>query len=540
MKKWLIFKKIIFIFFCLGITFPVLIYTIYTILWFNFSSSNILAHDWSKLINSDLEKYKVLQYIKDKVPPTALCLVFRQAEVAYYTGKKFIRHLDPRLIGFYELHDKNKAYHFLINLGIDYIYTVSYMLPTYYNSQIYHITADPRLCELLIEAGGYRLFKLYKKPRNVQLFPLLNIQNANFFKKNNPWTIYSNKEKYSTNNWTRLIDETGESVLIITNKGKTKTYLYSGVGPLYLPPSNCFYEAKIEPNTIYHFEATVKGTGMFCVFLVEYSNDGTYIWIPIWKSVLNDYYQKIESQFMTSPEAQEYRIVLLLKEYGKLFLKNISIQKVEINNNQYTKKIKKIKKKKWIPILNVDFEKTKVDNSQKINFTVFPTIYWWEPMTSESHSGRYAIHLKRAGWLFTEYKKPGLYLLWKSKLQAELHKICCAKKSKRRKILLRLNNSICQLNSDFQTLSYRLSVFVKGKGLVDLFIWFDLKNKEKCLYLGRFYLPTEYKLLRKTFKLPIKAQNIRIAFRLINFYNETLYVDDLRLEKEIIEEIAPL
>ncbi len=85
MKKWLEVKNIIFLLICLVVAFPVAYYSIYRFCRFNLDIKTITDDDWSKLVNSDIGKYKIIQYIKEKTPQDSLILAFYQNDLNYYT-----------------------------------------------------------------------------------------------------------------------------------------------------------------------------------------------------------------------------------------------------------------------------------------------------------------------------------------------------------------------------------------------------------------------------------------------------------------------
>ena len=86
---------------------------------------------------------------------------------------------------------------------------------------------------------------------------------------------------------------------------------------------------------------------------------------------------------------------------------------------------------------------------------------------------------------------------------------------------------------------YRISGYLKGKGLADLYVrWFDEAGESNSERLGRYYLTGEYKELRKEFDLPSEAREYRIAFllRATDGDVQSIYVDDFALERTVGED----
>lgn len=77
---------------------------------------------------------------------------------------------------------------------------------------------------------------------------------------------------------------------------------------------------------------------------------------------------------------------------------------------------------------------------------------------------------------------------------------------------------------------------MKGKGRAELYVWwFDGEGKAHYKYIGRYFLPGEYKVLHKVFELPEAAREFRIGFKPCEGYKElsTLYLDNITLEIKV-------
>lgn len=83
--------------------------------------------------------------------------------------------------------------------------------------------------------------------------------------------------------------------------------------------------------------------------------------------------------------------------------------------------------------------------------------------------------------------------------------------------------------------SYSMSVYVKGKGYADLYIWwYDGRGNARGEYIGRHYLRKNYTRLKDVFELPKEAEEFRIAFLLRENKDElsAIHIDDFVIEGE--------
>lgn len=532
MKKWSIIKKIIILFFCFIIAIPILRFSAKEIYKFN-SVTEIIHHDdWTNLTNSSLGRYNVIQYIRDNTPENSLFLVFRQSDFAYYAQRKFIRHVDPRLLDLYKLDDKNKAYDFLQNMGIEYIYIPSYMPPTYYNTQIYRIVADPQLCELVKDVDGVRLFKLHETRGDVSIIPL-NAEGTGFpFKENAGdrgslgWSVYNDSEEYEASNWLLENDEVGQPVLTVRSYG-TKTMIYSGRGLLKSPPSNSFYESRLEPKTTFRLSASVKGKGFLKVFLVDYSDNdekkryGYFInllkylipikakergWCMLWNSVLTKDYKLIENQFTLREDAHECRIIFVLNGRGQLSLRKVTVEEIHNNYNADACDQKKTETVSWETNQRVESNEPVIYESPISLSDQLPL-----GLSSGSEDGRSPIYLDQPDgkecWYYTGEGSaliPPSFFSDNSSFQIDRH----------------------------GSHSFRISAFVKGRGHFDLFIrYYDENGRRKLLHIGRYFLQNDYKVLKKIVNLPERIKEFRVAFRLSEINNLKLIAK--KLQKKI-------
>jgi hypothetical protein len=108
------------------------------------------------------EEFRYLLHNDGKV------LVFRQADFAFYGRPPWVDHLDPVMLDFYRLADKDVAYRELLRRGFSFVFVPNpAATPTaYYNSQAAQVTADPSLSELVAQRVG-AVYRLRDRPADV-------------------------------------------------------------------------------------------------------------------------------------------------------------------------------------------------------------------------------------------------------------------------------------------------------------------------------------------------------------------------------------
>ncbi len=103
--------------------------------------------------------YSAARYLAEATDSSALVLTLKPADM-YYSGRKMVSYLDPRLLPFYGENDPGKAAMLLRALGITHVHVPSYHLPSVYNSALQKILRDPRLSTLGFSAAGYQVYAL--------------------------------------------------------------------------------------------------------------------------------------------------------------------------------------------------------------------------------------------------------------------------------------------------------------------------------------------------------------------------------------------
>ncbi len=130
--------------------------------WFRLNGNNFftmfLNRDFSQ---ASLNKpaLSVMRFLRNKTPLDASILSFKPADM-YYSSRRMISYLDPKLIPFYKEKEKKKAIILLRKLGVEYIHVPDYELPPIYNSTLQTILADNSVTSLIYSADGYQIYKI--------------------------------------------------------------------------------------------------------------------------------------------------------------------------------------------------------------------------------------------------------------------------------------------------------------------------------------------------------------------------------------------
>ena len=122
----------------------------------------MFANQKEKFRNSN-EILQAIEFINTQTPRDSVVLMFRNAEYFYNSERKGIWYRDPKLKAFYRLHNKEDAYKYLLNLGINYIMVDPRyeQCDAFENSELKNILKDKRMSRLVYEnwAGVYKIKK---------------------------------------------------------------------------------------------------------------------------------------------------------------------------------------------------------------------------------------------------------------------------------------------------------------------------------------------------------------------------------------------
>jgi hypothetical protein len=298
-------------------------------------------------------------------------------------------------------------------------------------------------------------------------------------------------------------------------------WLYTGIGDIVRPPSSYFDDSlKIDNSSSgsFRFSANIKGIGYADLYIWWYNLKGEANSFNIGRYYLPEDYKVLKKSFELPREAEEFRISFLLRgaesEPCTLYLDDMIIERngSEPVIETETSKARKV----WRSLFHSHFEGAEPDRKENIGWWTYSEgrpISWPWGLTKESGSGNYGIYLKqpdsREYWLYTGIgdivRPPSSYF----------------------DDSLKIDNS--------SSGSFRFSANIKGIGYADLYIWwYNLKGEANSFNIGRYYLPEDYKVLKKAFELPREAEEFRISFLLRGTEGEpcTLYLDDMIIESE--------
>ena len=212
--------------------------------------------------------YPTIHYLRNETHKESVVLSFRPSDM-YYSQRRMMSFLDPRLVPFYEEKDPQTAWTLLKNLGIDYVYLPDYPLPAVYNSVMQNILADPALSQLMSAAGGYQVYRLQAQPVSATAEPVQLTEMP--WIVIHQWILGGRKPLY------RIIVD--RNPFDITQSSLSKrpfrlwqrdfsTLLRTGT-TADLPKNNTLIV--VEPDTEYTIAFSLSGSGYVELFLTQYN-----------------------------------------------------------------------------------------------------------------------------------------------------------------------------------------------------------------------------------------------------------------------------
>lgn len=251
--------------------------------------------------------FDAIAWIRDNTSANARILVFRKNEIAFYSGRRILADTDPVLLPFYAVDEPGKAAEMLRSLGVTHVFIPNYQPPTFTNSQAWALCDDHRYGELVFNRKGYRVYRLREVPSTKFVQTLLP-----------PPSTWTRPAQFIPAFLTELTAPfvpllqtevscgetiTGETVFA------TPSGIYSGPGPLDLPPSACLASAPIAGGAPYRFDAKVHGQGWLKVFLVTYFKTGGLTWDILFDGVTGKGISTLTRQVLIQPGVWQYRLL---------------------------------------------------------------------------------------------------------------------------------------------------------------------------------------------------------------------------------------
>jgi hypothetical protein len=104
-------------------------------------------------------EFALSYFLRDHAPEQAIVLSLKAADM-FYAKRKMVSHLDPRLLKFYASPTPQAARDELAKLGVSFVHVPSYAMPTFYNSPLKQILADPAQASLRFENNDGQIYEL--------------------------------------------------------------------------------------------------------------------------------------------------------------------------------------------------------------------------------------------------------------------------------------------------------------------------------------------------------------------------------------------
>jgi hypothetical protein len=111
-------------------------------------------------------EFALAYYLREHTPAQAVVLSLKPADM-FYAKRKMVSHLDPRLAKFYASSTPQAAREELARLDVRFVHVPSYAMPTFYNSPLKQILADPGQASLRFENNDGQIYELVASQRRV-------------------------------------------------------------------------------------------------------------------------------------------------------------------------------------------------------------------------------------------------------------------------------------------------------------------------------------------------------------------------------------
>ena len=104
-------------------------------------------------------EYLVVDYLRKHTPPDALVFSLKPADM-YYSGRRMLSYLDPRLLPFYREGDPARAQDILLSHGVKYVHIPDYGLPPMANGPLQAVLRNPAWATLIYQSDGNQIYAL--------------------------------------------------------------------------------------------------------------------------------------------------------------------------------------------------------------------------------------------------------------------------------------------------------------------------------------------------------------------------------------------
>lgn len=262
--------------------------------------------------------FDLAEAIRLKTPSDATVLALRPADM-YFTQRRMMSYLDPRLVPFYKEQETNKAFKILQDLGVDYIQLPNYSTPTVYNSRLQEIAGDPRYTTIVAETSMGQLYLLKENP-NAKMGVAINVDDKAC------WTQTKNTNRSAS---TALCD--GAPSVLATrrpyNRRLQSAIVMSGPGEssntVGAPP-----HLLVEENLEYRAEISLSGNAYASISVHFYDASGQQIAErPLGDRAVVDtpQHQKFIRRFITVPKTTAIRFSIEHRGSSSLRMNGVTL-----------------------------------------------------------------------------------------------------------------------------------------------------------------------------------------------------------------------
>lgn len=124
---------------------------------FNLNASQLALPLESKL--NRWGPFAAIRLLRDSTPTDAVVLSFKPSDM-FYSQRKMISFLDPRLLAVYRASSPDTAARMLSALDVQFVHLPNYAFPPFYRTAIHKLMADPARARLSRSLDGYQVYEL--------------------------------------------------------------------------------------------------------------------------------------------------------------------------------------------------------------------------------------------------------------------------------------------------------------------------------------------------------------------------------------------
>lgn len=315
---------------------------------------NLLLGEQAKLQLSTLGQARMLSLDRWKNRDRTRVLTLRQAEFAFYSRVRYISHIDPRMVPFFQARSVDAAFRELRKLGITHVSIPEEPLPTLYNSFLEEIVNSGRFVRRRDHFGGSTLCELFDEPLEAaRQGDAMRIGRMD-------WTPWSAKDRYSVPTG---VFSAINGAPVITNQpmisaNAREVRLSSGQGPIDVIPQ---FAGSNEPLLLqfgkeYLIESDLRGEGLVLVEVHLYVDDTPQRIVQVWQGYLSGRARPLRSTFTqdaVSPKCVKCRtatarIVIRLLSRGEVAVGVTTIRESGVTGGSSSIERAQAENKGWV------------------------------------------------------------------------------------------------------------------------------------------------------------------------------------------------